>query len=155
MSSNDSFNELKINIVICDKLCDNNPHMLFGNTAFWLNGLTTLYSVTPVISTLYTSIGYLQTSMLNFVFNPWGSDISYSCIPFRYTKHLFLPSAERALCEGIQLRESLDEGILVESLQSYLYRNNWNGSALREMAKRYRIHDLDYWIQEAREWETA
>jgi hypothetical protein len=68
--------------------------------------------------------------------------------------NLLIPTQERALVDYIKLEEEYgDEGILIESLQSYLAQHSDNLEKLYEVADFFKLprEELEYWLKEARE----
>lgn len=116
-------------------------------------GLTTFSPVHLDLWTKYPSIDGVDAAIVRYLYNP-NIDYEYELTPMNTNPLLLLPSKERALVEFIKCEKWCDEGILIESLKTYL---NWfyNEKHLYEVAAYFQLpkETLDYWIKEALEDE--
>lgn len=91
--------------------------------------------------------------MCRYLYYPDLDRIHY-LTPSKDNPNLLIPTRERAIVDYIKLEEEYgDEGILIESLQSYLRDYEEDLPKLYEVADFFKLprKELDYWLNEARE----
>ena len=107
------------------------------------------------LQTSIKSLDGLRTLPCNFYYNS-NIDYVYELSPGQVNPLLLQPSKERAIVENIAHLDWIDEGILIEALQSYLlwFRND---EKLYKCADHFNVprETIDYWIREAEEDEEV
>ncbi len=94
----------------------------------------------------------LQLATCEYIYYPNLDRVHY-VEPSAVNPGLLIPTRERAIVDYIKLLEEYgDEGILIESLQSYLYNFSKDLPKLYEVADFFQLSrdSLDYWLEEAR-----
>lgn len=125
-------------------------YVLVGECAMCRAGLTTLFSETLKLSTLYVGINNLDSNIALWYFNPFANKF-FDTVPSPVCPNILEPSQERALIEYIMLLENFDEGILIEGLKTYSFQHDGDYSKLYDMLEKIPLKKelLDYWINEA------
>lgn len=132
---------------------DGKPHILVGTSAFAHVGLTTALSSVLQCSTLTTGIDGLLCPIVMWYFNPFANKYFEDTRPSHVNPLIKIPSQERAIVEFILLAEKLEEGILIEGIQTYAFQHDGNYDPIYALAPKYGIRKelVDYWIKEAEE----
>ncbi|MCD8020915.1 MAG: hypothetical protein LUF92_15485 [Clostridiales bacterium] len=123
------------------------------NTAVARNGLTTFARSFLDLATDKTDLKDMHSLYCRYIYYP-VLDREHFLEPEETNPALLLPTVERSLVDYIILQEEYgDEGILIESLQTYLYDYGDRLSKLYEIADVLGLkkETLDYWLNEARE----
>lgn len=128
----------------------NRKTILVGDSALCRRGLTTLFSSTLKVSTLYPGINGIKSNIVMWYFNPFAQDY-FDTTPSPVCSNILEPTQERALIEYIMLLENFDEGILIEGLKTYAFQHDGDYSKLYKMLNKIPVRRslLDYWINEA------
>ena len=131
----------------------NRPYVICGNCALSRNGLTT---TSPVHLDLFTDIeehDNLNVTIITYHYNP-NIDWKYQLTAQDINPLLKLPSPERAIIEYILFIDKLEEGNLIEAIDTYMMRNK-DLTSLYETANYFNLpkSTLDYWIKETIEDE--
>lgn len=95
----------------------------------------------------------IRLPMCRYIYYPDLDRVHY-LVPSKSNPDLLIPTKERAIVDYIKLQEEYgDEGILIESIQSYLRDYEEDLPKLYEVADFFRLprEQLDYWLNEARE----
>ena len=112
------------NDILVGESCDY-PVILIGPAALCRVGLTTLHTSQLQASTLSTRITGIWNPIVTWYFNPNAIRTDHTK-PSHVHPNIYEPTAERALVEYIGFHDYFDEGILIEGLQEYLFRNKNN-----------------------------
>lgn len=94
----------------------------------------------------------IKLPMCRYVYYP-NLDRLHYLVPSVNNPKLFIPTKERTIVDYVKLNDRYgDEGILIESLQSYLHDYGKDLTKLYEVASFYNLpkEQLDYWINEAK-----
>lgn len=130
------------------------PYICCCTSALYRAGLTYLCTDTIQCWTLYADLNALRALYVQYFFNPllnrtFGED----CNPSPFSENILEPNRERAIIEGMFYSEYMDEGVLIEGIQNYLFSEKDDPYKLYDLAPKYLLprNRLDYWINEARE----
>lgn len=129
--------------------------VLCGICALSRNGLTTH---NPTVLDMFTDIPELDGVSVTIAkyFYKSPIDTEHFVTPMETNPMLLLPTPERAIVEYIQNEKWCDEGVLIEALKTYEFRDDiCSLSLLYEVAEFFGLSKdiLDYWIIEASEDE--
>lgn len=131
----------------------------------YFDGVLTLSTAANRVGLCYFNSWFLQIAvnsqeldnielpMCQYIYYP-NLDREHYLNPSKSNPNLLIPTQERALVDYIKLEEEYgDEGILIESLQSYLAQHSDNLEKLYEVADFFKLprEELEYWLKEARE----
>ena len=129
-----------------------------------LNGVMTLSSAANRVGLCYFNSWFLDLAtdnyeldgirfpMCRYIYYP-DLDREHYLVPSASNPDLLIPTRERAIVDYIKLQENYgDEGILIESLQTYLADYSIDLPKLYEVAAFLKLprEELDYWLNEAR-----
>ena len=91
----------------------------------------------------------MSASVVTYYYNP-HIDYKTDVIPSKSNPLLLCPTKERAIVECIKFIKYVDEGLLIEALQSYI-DNFWN-NRIYAVGDHFGVNKktLDYWFEEAR-----
>lgn len=95
----------------------------------------------------------MEFSMCRYLYYPDLDRVHY-LVPSESNPDLLIPTRERAIVDYVKLQDEYgDEGILIESIQSYLRDYEEDLPKLYEVADFLKLprKELDYWLNEARE----
>lgn len=123
--------------------------VIVGSNALAANGLVSGYNI-HIVQTRYKEMNKVPMRDIVFEFyHLWDSENYLTEI----SPNLYLPTSERAIIDCIVWqKENMDEGFLIEALQTYQY-NGHKVEDLYECADHYLVpHEVvDYWWKEAEE----
>ena len=104
--------------------------------------------------TKFKKLNFITTQAFAYYYNP-DIDYEYEVTPSKTNPLLLLPSKERAIVECIKWLDYVDEGVLIEALQSYL--DYFWSDRIYEVGNHFGVNKetLDYWFKEAREDEEV
>lgn len=123
------------------------------NTAVARNGLTYTRPGYLDLGTDKIELRDIQANAFRYIYYP-NLDREHYLVPSEFNKNLLIPTRERALIDYVILQEEYgDEGILIESLQSYLRDYEKDLPELYKVADFFKLNrdTLEYWLNEARE----
>ena len=122
------------------------------NTAVARNGLTFLSTGYLNLATDKSELQSIRSNSFCYIYYP-DLDREHYLVPSASNPDLLIPTRERAIVDYIKLQENYgDEGILIESLQTYLADYSIDLPKLYEVAAFLKLprEELDYWLNEAR-----
>ena len=124
--------------------------VIVGDSALSLNKL--IYDMSPM-SILTNNIHLNRCPSINYRSEYYHFNDLYLCTEI--AQGVYLPTAEKAILDAIVwLPENMNEGSLIEALQSYQQMHGDKGKVkLYEVADYYKVpHEfVDYWWKEAEE----
>lgn len=123
------------------------------NTSVARNGLTYLAAAYLNLATDKKELSNIKTNSFRFIYYPDLDRLHY-LVPSKNNPDLLIPTKERAIVDYIKLQDEYgDEGILIESIQSYLRDYEEDLPKLYEVADFFKLsrEELDYWLNEAKE----
>lgn len=130
-----------------------------------LTGIMTLSSAANRVGLCHFNSWYLDLAtdnhelngirfpMCRYIYYP-NLDRLHYLVPSESNPDLLIPTKERAIVDYIKLQDEYgDEGILIESIQSYLRDYEEDLPELYKVADFFKLSrdQLDYWLDEARE----
>lgn len=127
-----------------------NEYVLTGTSALERAGLVLANLNNLDLQTAYSDADHLKTVAGTYYYNPC-IDYNYCLQPSESNPLLLKPTKERALVECILHLDWIDEGLLIEGLQTYI-NQFWNEKKLYEAADHFGLDyaTLEYWLEEAR-----
>lgn len=114
-------------------------------------GLIMLSTTHLDLQTTIKDLDHFHTNVFTYYYNP-HIDYEYEVTPSPTNYYLLKPSKERALVECILHLDWIDEGLLIEGLQTYIDQF-YDENKLMQVAEHFHLdkNTLEYWINEARE----
>lgn len=148
------------NMAVFDLIFDkevNTVSVICGLCALARNGLTTHDPTVLDLFTNYPELDGISASIVKYYYKS-SVDTEHYVSPMDTNPLLLLPTPERAIVEYIQNEKWCDEGVLIEALKTYEFRDDiCDLPLLYKVAEFFGLPkaELGYWIQEARDDEEV
>lgn len=130
-----------------------------GEYALSINGLTT-YPSQVILMTSVKNLDCINLCYLKYLYSPIINSKDFIDRKHLRNPKILIPTVERSLVDAIYLSNSIDEGILLESLNTYMFSKLFkvNRNLLYQIG--YKLYNLskdsiDYWISESKDYSGA